>query len=919
VPNSQRLALVAGLMIMAAALPAVGQMGGQDTYGDLPLEPVFHPLPDNIEILRLENGLEIILMRNPAQPMVGIYTMVKVGSAREDFRTSGMSHMLEHLLFNGSEKYTQEELYDLADNAGAYNNANTTDFHTNYMTVLPAAALETGLDLQSQMLFHSLLPADKFAKEKGIVLGEIVQSRDWPGHFSSTTLRQTLFAGSSLELPTLGTKSTIEHMVRDDVHDFYKTWYVPNNMVLALAGNFDRDRAVELLETYYGAPAPGTVDTQGLLPAALIENTRTVTRRGGDERVLALSFQAPSYGMSDFFPFLVAAQLLDLEGSGILTMALGDLDSDVRPQLGVWWEKAPGFGRLNLEFTLKDGTDPTVIYRLLQDAVTGAVEVGLTEEDILGIVRMSEVHALLEREQLRMTGIAIAEALVLGGTDSFVSYLDELRQVTAEDVTRALTTWLVDAPCQAVLIEPDPDSGGGGGMPAGMQMPAGMSMPPAMAAAMKKMGGSDGADSAPAAAAPEAAAAPLEVKRSVLDSGAVLLSQSNPASPVMAVHLAVRGRAAIDREFAAAGALDLVHRLLDEGVPGCDSACLARRLRNLGAVVKLVDDGRIPMDDYYTNGRFSFIRIETVAANGPEMLDLLAEVIQHATFDDAAFARVRADRIEDLNQEKASARKTANSMLDEALYGDHPMVLPPEGDAATLAALDFNQVRVVYRKAFSPENMIFTVIGPLAHEELKNRLEAKLSGRSRPAAGLPPLPVTTAAASLTGAVGGQLAAIRLGSILAIDQQDAAALQLVTAILSDRMAMDLREARGLSYSVGARVETHGERARFTAWINPPVERKAEAREAITSFLTDFDATTISQQELEKIRAAYTGRMMMRRLSSLGQAYYLAMAELDGDVAAYLGALTAFDAIALADLQAAAARYLKQMAVVEVVVD
>jgi len=914
-------------VLLAVSLVMTGAvaLGADEEYSDPNLEPVFHPLPDNIEILRLENGLEVILMRNPAQPMVGIYTQVKVGSAREDYRTSGMSHMLEHLLFNGSDKYTQEEQYDMADLAGAYNNANTTDFFTNYMMVIPGTEIETGMDLQSQMLFHSTLPDDKFEKEKGIVVGEIVQGRDWPGHFAEKALRQALFAGSSLELPTLGTKSTIEHMVRNDVYDFYKYWYVPNNMVLTLAGNFDRDQALDLLETYYGAPAPGTVDYEGLKPAALIDRTTTVSRRGGDERILALSFEAPSYGMTEFFPFLVMAQLLDLEGSGILTLALDDLDTEVRPQLGIWWEKASGFGRLTLEFTLPDGADPEMAYRLVQDAVVGAVEMGITNEDILGIVRMSEVETLLQREQLRMTGIYTSESIALGGSDFFINYLDGLREVTAEDVTRVLTNWMVDAPCMAVMIEPDPakkqDAGGMPGMPPGMKMPAGMKMPPGMAAAMKKQGGGADEDSGSGEIAPPAAVAPapLKVDRTVLENGAVLVSQTNPDSPLTAIHLAIRGRAVIDRDNAEAGALDMVHRLLNEGIPGCDKVCLARRLRDLGAVVKLVDDGRIPMDNYYTNGRFSFIRIETASAYGPEVLDLLTEVIQHATFDQSAFNKVREDRITELGRHEASARSTANAMLDGALYGDHPLVLPAEGDPESLAKLDFNQVRAVYRKAFAPENLIFSIVGPVTHEELKASLEEKLVGSGAPTGGLAPMPVTTTADSLTATVGGQMVAIRLGSIMAVDSDDGAALRLLVAVLSDRMAMDLREKRGLSYSVGASVNVKGDRGEFVSWLNPPTERMDEGLQALKGFVTDFDATSITQDEMDKIRAARTGRLMMRRLSSMGQAYYLAMAELEGDIAGYLNGMSAYDDLTLADLQTAADKYLKPMVMIEVVVD
>jgi zinc protease len=448
-----------------------------------------------------------------------------------------------------------------------------------------------------------------------------------------------------------------------------------------------------------------------------------------------------------------------------------------------------------------------------------------------------------------------------------------------------------------------------------------MKMPPAMAAALKKQGVT-AADEAPAEATPQAAptvAAPLKVDRSVLDNGAVLVSQTNPASPLSAIHLAVRGRALVDAEYARAGALDLVHRLLAEGIPGCDKACLARRLRDLGAVVKLVDDDRIPMDDYYTNGRFSFIRIETAAAFAPAVLELLTTVLQHATFVEEDFTRVRDERVGDLERQQGSARSTANTLLNEALYGDHPLVLPPEGTSESLAALDFDQVRNVYRKAFAPENLVFAVVGPLAHEELKTSLEAQLKGSGKPTPGFEPVPATTAAATLNATVGGEMAAVRLGSILAVDPAEADAVQLVVAILSGRLAMDLREKRGLSYSVGASLPVRGDRGFFTAWINPPVERLAEGRQALREFLAGFDAATITQEEMDKVRAARTGRLMMRRLSSMGQAYYLAMAELEGDLAGYLNGLTVYDSLELSDLQAAAQKYLADLTLVEVVVD
>jgi predicted Zn-dependent peptidase len=359
--------------------------------------------------------------------------------------------------------------------------------------------------------------------------------------------------------------------------------------------------------------------------------------------------------------------------------------------------------------------------------------------------------------------------------------------------------------------------------------------------------------------------------------------------------------------------------LLDEGSAGCDRVCLAQRLRELGAVVKLVDDPRIPMDDYYTNGRFSFIRIETTAAYGLEMLDLLTDLIQHGAFEGADLDRVRRERITDLEQASVSARREADRLLDEALYGDHPLVLPPEGTVETLEALDFNELRLVYRRAFSPENLIFSIVGPYSHEELSGRIEQLLVGRGKPAPGLPVLPVTGQARSITGSAGGEIAALRHGSVFAVEPGDAHALRLLVAILSDRMAMDLRETRGLSYSVGATVGVHGGIGQFVAWLNPPRERMDEGRTALAEFITTFDATTITQEELDRIRSARLGRTMMRRISSMGQAYYLAMAELDDDIPGYLEAFTAPHEVQLTDLVAAAGKYLTPMKRIEVVVD
>ena len=134
---------------------------------------IISPLPAGVSIYQLDNGMEVLLIENRGLPMIGVNVVVKTGSAYETFSTSGMSHMLEHLLFNGTESRSQKELYDAVDLIGGYNNANTGTYYTNYMMVTPAEHIEKGMEIQADMLFHSVLPVEKFEKEKGIVLEEL--------------------------------------------------------------------------------------------------------------------------------------------------------------------------------------------------------------------------------------------------------------------------------------------------------------------------------------------------------------------------------------------------------------------------------------------------------------------------------------------------------------------------------------------------------------------------------------------------------------------------------------------------------------------------------------------------------------------------------------------------------------------------
>ncbi len=216
-------------------------------------------LPRGTSIHLLDNGLQLLLIENSALPMVGVNVVVKTGSAYETFATSGMSHMLEHLLFNGTTHRTQKQLYDDVDLIGGYNNANTSYYYTNFMMVTPAEHIEKGMEIQADMLFNSLLPDEKFEKEKGIVLEEIARSLSKASSQMDRNDQAILYEGHAMSLPVTGTYATIESMNRDDVYNYYKNSYVPNNMIMSVIGKFDSDSMLTKIKQIYGKAIPKPV------------------------------------------------------------------------------------------------------------------------------------------------------------------------------------------------------------------------------------------------------------------------------------------------------------------------------------------------------------------------------------------------------------------------------------------------------------------------------------------------------------------------------------------------------------------------------------------------------------------------------------------------------------------------------------
>ncbi len=260
----------------------------------------------------LDNGLRVVLQPDPRLPLVAVNLWYHVGSKDERPGRTGLAHLFEHMLFQGSEHVGTNDHFRYVQQVGGVANGSTFYDRTNYYETLPAHHLELALWLESDRLGF-LLPAltpEKLENQREVVLNERRQRIDnQPYGRAFERLQELLFpAPHPYHSPVIGYPQDIAAATLEDVMGFFRTYYTPNNLVLTLAGDFDPGSALELVDRYFG-PIPRGPRVPEVAPPAAADAAAEVREALADDVRLSrvyLGFRCPPYGSRDWY----AADLL---------------------------------------------------------------------------------------------------------------------------------------------------------------------------------------------------------------------------------------------------------------------------------------------------------------------------------------------------------------------------------------------------------------------------------------------------------------------------------------------------------------------------------------------------------------------------------------------------------------------------------
>ena len=208
---------------------------------------------------RLGNGLTVIVREDRSAPVVAVVTHVRAGYFDEPDALIGISHVLEHMYFKGTDSRGPGEIARETKGAGGYLNAGTIYDHTSYYTVLPSDSLEQALDIQSDALQRSAIDEDELRRELQVIIQEAKRKLDNPGAVAQETLFETMFDVHRIRRWRIGTESVLQGFTRSEVWDYYRNLYRAANTIVVIAGDVDAERAFDLAEQYYGGMDAGEI------------------------------------------------------------------------------------------------------------------------------------------------------------------------------------------------------------------------------------------------------------------------------------------------------------------------------------------------------------------------------------------------------------------------------------------------------------------------------------------------------------------------------------------------------------------------------------------------------------------------------------------------------------------------------------
>jgi zinc protease len=796
----------------------------------------------------LPNGLQVILHVDKKLPIVHVNQWFHVGSKNEKPGRTGFAHLFEHMMFQGS-KNVPGEYFSIVEELGAnlqeggVNGTTDTD-RTNYFATVPSGNLEKLLWLESDRLATLLDGIDqaKLDNQRDVVKNERRQAlENQPyGRWFELAATELFPYGHPYSWPVIGSMADLSAASLEDVQEFFRTYYTPNNLSLVIAGDFDPAEAKRLVEKYFGGLPPGPALARPKVdPVTLaVGKTLEIADRVPQERVYLFWPSPATYRPGDAEMDLAARILADGLSSRLAKALV--YDAQKATNVTAFQYGAEIANALVVIATARPGVDVAELETLIAREIARLAASGPTEAELERAKNKQETQYISGLERIGGFG-GKADLLnqyntYLGDPGRFAWDLARWRGVTVEGVREAVERYLDTDQRLALRFRPEKST-----------------RPPAVELDRAAI---------PALGAERRFVAP-EVASRTLANGLTVFAVERRELPKVAVLFATRAGVTADPP-GKEGTAHLAATNVDLGTAKRSALEIEAALGDLGTQLT-----------GFAGREGTQLALEVLTRNADAALGILAEVIRTPTFPESEFAREKANLLANLEQQNNNPNAVASRVRSILAFGrEHPYGRPAQGLPSTVGTIAREDLAGFWRDRVKPGSSALVFVGGLSLDEAARLAETHFGAWSGGAAPAVAIPAPAAAAP--------------GKIYLVDRQDAAqtvvtqflpapkvgspdddALTLADSVwggggFGTRLNLNLREDKGYSYGVFSSLVQFGDGGIWYGGGGVQTDKTAESVAEFVKELTDLHGKRpIGEQELESSR--------LRRLRGTSQEY------------------------------------------------
>ena len=754
-------------------------------------------IAENVHKTVLDNGLTVLTKEVHTAPVVTVQVWYKIGSRNEAPGVNGIAHQLEHMLFKGTSD-RPIQFGRLFSALGSESNAFTSYDNTAYFGTVEREKLKALLALEADRMQNSSIEQQQLANEKHVVISELQGYENSPNYRLSRAVMRAAFPHQAYGLPVGGTKADVQKFTVEQVRDYYRKYYSPNNATLVIVGDFQTEPTLSAVKETFGK-VPGReaqvkeqgVGSRGQAIADKGQGTPIVLREEGSAALLEEIYPLPAINHPDVPALDVMDYILTEGRNSRLYQAL--VESGLASGMAGYAANLIEAGWYEVFATAAPGQKLETIEQVLAAEITKLRDKGVTEEELKQAKAQLSAEMILGNRDITSQAMQLGSDQSTGGDYRFTDrYLAAVQKVSVSDVQRVAQTYLTGDRKTLGFFEPTQLDGQPGTASAGSgqtseSFNAGPPVDPAEVA--KYLPSVESSATAITQPLPELFS---------LANGLRVLLLPDASTPTATLSGYMRAGTEFDTS-AKAGLASLTSDNLMNGTKTRDALKIAKALEERGASLS-----------FSANREGVNITGNSLAGDLPVLIQTFADTVQNATFPTQKLELTRQQTLTSLKVALDTPAQLAKRTFQQAIYPEnHPYhAFPTEESLKRLARED---VVGFYQEHYRPDTTVLTLVGDFDPKQVRSLLETQLSpwkasGRAA-VAKYPQVQLPQKIVQLNPVLPGKAQSVTLLGYKGIDRKDPrfyAALVLNQIVggdtLSSRLGTEIRDRLGLTYGI-----------------------------------------------------------------------------------------------------------------------